>query len=81
MVRRPEWAEKFKAAKVRRGRRPSAAPKVSTTIRLDPDIVAAFRDEGPGWQSRINAALQEWLKRRRRSAKGPAKGKSRSRAA
>jgi uncharacterized protein (DUF4415 family) len=77
----PEWAAKFKAAKVRRGRRPSAAPKVSTTIRLDPDVVAAFRDDGPGWQSRINAALQEWLKRRKRSASAPAKGRAKSRAA
>jgi uncharacterized protein (DUF4415 family) len=77
----PEWAAKFKAAKVRRGRRPSAAPKVSTTIRLDPDVVAAFRDDGPGWQSRINAALQEWLKRKKRPVSAAAKGKSRSRAA
>jgi uncharacterized protein (DUF4415 family) len=77
----PEWAAKFKAAKVRRGRRPSTAPKVSTTIRLDPDIVAAFRDDGPGWQSRINAALQDWLKRRKRSANAPAKSKPKSRAA
>ena len=77
----PEWAAKFKAAKVRRGRRPSAAPKVSTTIRLDPDVVAAFRDDGPGWQSRINAALQDWLKRKKRPASAAAKGKSRSRAA
>jgi len=77
----PEWAAKFKAAKVRRGRRPSAAPKVSTTIRLDPDVVAACRDDGPGWQSRINAALQEWLKRKKRPVSAAAKGKSRSRAA
>ena len=77
----PEWAEKFKAAKVRRGRRPSAAPKISTTIRLDPDVVAAFRDDGPGWQSRINAALQEWLKREKQSASAAAKRKPKSRAA
>jgi uncharacterized protein (DUF4415 family) len=77
----PEWAAKFKAAKVRRGRRPSAAPKVSTTIRFDPDIVAAFRDDGPGWQSRINAALQEWLKRKKRPASARAKSRPRSRAA
>ena len=77
----PEWERKFRAAKVRRGRKPSAAPKVSTTIRLDALVVAAFRDAGPGWQSRINAALQEWLKRKKRSTKTPAKSKARSRAA
>ncbi|MFZ1964436.1 MAG: BrnA antitoxin family protein [Roseiarcus sp.] len=77
----PQWREKFQAAKVRRGRRPSAAPKISTTIRLDAQVVAAFRDDGPGWQSRINAALQEWLKRKKRSIKAQAKSKTRSRAA
>jgi uncharacterized protein (DUF4415 family) len=32
-----------------------------TTIRLDPEIVQAFRAEGPGWQSRINEVLRQWL--------------------
>jgi uncharacterized protein (DUF4415 family) len=77
----PEWQAKFQAAKVRRGRRPSATPKVSTTIRLDPDVVAAFRKDGPGWQSRINAALQEWLGRKKRSPQAQEKAKGRSRAA
>ncbi len=63
----PEWPEKFEAAKVRRGRKPSATPKISTTIRLDALVVAAFRDPGPGWQSRIIAALREWLRARTRS--------------
>jgi uncharacterized protein (DUF4415 family) len=58
----PEWQAKFAAAKVKRGRKPSPAPKVSTTIRLDRDIVVAFRAGGEGWQSRINAALKEWLR-------------------
>jgi len=34
---------------------------VSTTIRLDADIVAAFREQGEGWQTRLNAALRDWL--------------------
>ena len=59
----PEWRKKFAAASVRRGRPPITAPKVSTTIRLDPDIIEAFRAQGRGWQSRINAALREWLGR------------------
>ena len=57
----PEWRERFGAAKVRRGRKPLATPKISTTIRFDPDVLAAFRARGPGWQSRVNAALREWL--------------------
>lgn len=41
-----------------RGRPKSEAPKVSIKLRLDPDVVDAFRDRGPGWQSRMNAALR-----------------------
>jgi len=38
-----------------------AAPKVSTTIRLSPDVIQAFRAAGDGWQTRIDAALKDWL--------------------
>jgi uncharacterized protein (DUF4415 family) len=77
----PEWREKFQAARVRRGRKPSPSPKISTTIRLDSDVISAFRSEGPGWQSRINAALQEWLTRKKRSRETRAKIKPRGKAA
>lgn len=44
------------------GRGPQKAPpKVSTTIRLSPDVVKAFRAAGDGWQTRIDAALKDWL--------------------
>jgi uncharacterized protein (DUF4415 family) len=36
--------------------------KVSTTIRLSPDVLAAFKSEGNGWQTRIDKALKEWLR-------------------
>lgn len=39
-----------------------AEPKVSTTIRLSPDVVQAFRASGDGWQTRIDAALKDWLR-------------------
>jgi uncharacterized protein (DUF4415 family) len=39
------------------------APKIATTIWLDADRVAHFRASGPGWQSRINAALRAALNR------------------
>ena len=55
-------AEKFKQAlaefKRQRGRPPSENPKVSVTMRLDADVVAWLRDSGPGWQTRVNDALQ-----------------------
>ncbi|MCI0624475.1 MAG: BrnA antitoxin family protein [Acidobacteria bacterium] len=41
------------------GRGPQKAPtKVSTTIRLDPDVLAWFKSQGPGYQTRINEALR-----------------------
>ena len=48
---------------VKRGRPLGSGTKISTTIRFDADIVAAFRAAGPGWQSRMNEALREWLQR------------------
>jgi uncharacterized protein (DUF4415 family) len=36
--------------------------KVSTTIRLSPDVLNAFRESGDGWQSRMDLALKDWLK-------------------
>lgn len=44
-------------------RGPQKAPlKVSTTIRLSPDVLSAFRAAGDGWQTRIDAALKDWLR-------------------
>lgn len=60
----PEYRKKFAKAPVKRGRPKSEVTKVSTTIRLDADVVAKFRAKGPLWQSRINAALREWLARK-----------------
>jgi uncharacterized protein (DUF4415 family) len=47
---------------VRRGRPKLAQPKVSTTLRLDADVIAQFKAKGPKWQTRINDALRDWLK-------------------
>src|SRR5215472_5894533 len=47
-----------------RGRPKSEAAKKLVSLRLDPDIIERFRALGRGWQSRINAALREYLDRR-----------------
>jgi uncharacterized protein (DUF4415 family) len=47
---------------IRPGRPKSAAPKEPIAIRLDPDVLAHYRATGPGWQSRINAALRKAAK-------------------
>lgn len=44
-------------------RGPQKAPvKVSTTIRLSPEVMEAFKATGKGWQTRVDAALKDWLK-------------------
>jgi uncharacterized protein (DUF4415 family) len=43
---------------IRRGRPPSAASKQVIKLRLDPEVLAYFRAQGPGWQTRINATLR-----------------------
>jgi uncharacterized protein (DUF4415 family) len=43
---------------VKRGRPPGTAKKEAISIRLDRDVLAHFREAGPGWQARINATLR-----------------------
>ncbi len=45
-----------------RGRPPAANPKQAVSLRLDHDVIAHFKKAGPGWQSRINAALRAQAK-------------------
>ncbi len=51
--------------KRRQGQRgPQKTPtKALVSLRLDQDVLAHFRATGPGWQSRINAALRKTLAR------------------
>ena len=49
-----------------RGRPPKADKKVNQTLRLDPDVLEAFRQEGSGWQARINEILRENMRRRQK---------------
>lgn len=43
-------------------RGPQKAPtKERITIRLSPDVIRRFRATGPGWQTKMDAALQDWL--------------------
>lgn len=71
----PEWtAEDFANARpfaevfphfaesIRKKRGKQKAPtKISTTIRLSPEVVEHFRKTGSGWQARIDGALREWI--------------------
>ena len=69
----PEWtAEDFARAKkpeevlaaevlaVFKRRGPQKAPtKIPVSIRLSPDVVTYFKEQGPHWQSRIDDALKK----------------------
>lgn len=46
----------------RRGRPKSAHAKVALKLRIDPDVVEAYRAQGAGWQTRINDALRDYAK-------------------
>jgi len=43
------------------GRPKAEVTKERITIRLSPDVLAQFRASGAGWQTRIDAALRDWL--------------------
>jgi len=55
----PEQFQQLRPAKM--GRPPLENPKERITIRLSPDVVKAFRSTGNGWQTRIDAALKDWI--------------------
>ncbi len=47
----------------RRGRPAKADRKVNQTLRLDPDVLEAYRRTGPGWQTHINQVLRDHMPR------------------
>ena len=50
----------FSKAAVRRGRGPQKSPKkLMVSMRIDTDVVDAFRSTGKGWQSRVNDLLRK----------------------
>ena len=50
-----------------RGRPPKVNRKVNQTLRLDPDVLDAFRQLGSGWQARINEVLREHMSKQLKS--------------
>lgn len=61
----PELIEAAERLRIRLGRPKLAHPKEHVTLRLDPVVVKAFKDDGPGWQGRINETLVKVVKRRK----------------
>jgi len=61
----PPWSEKMLGPPVlKRGRGPQKTPtKVLTTVRLDADVLAFFKAQGHGYQTRINDELRKVVKK------------------
>jgi len=56
------------ASKRARGRPKLENPKEQVTLRLDANVLNAFREDGLGWQSRINATLAKAVGKARKKA-------------
>ena len=50
------------AALKKRGRPAGSGSKEQVAIRFDREVLSAFRASGPGWQTRMNDALRDWLR-------------------
>ncbi len=57
----PDTYASLKATWRPRGRPKVIEKKVSIAIRLDADILKAFRETGKGWQTRLNSALRRYI--------------------
>ncbi|MBF0143631.1 MAG: BrnA antitoxin family protein [Magnetococcales bacterium] len=58
--------EEFKAMRPLRGRPASPDRKVLLSVRYSPEVVNFFRATGPGWQTRMDDVLREWVAARQR---------------
>jgi uncharacterized protein (DUF4415 family) len=50
---------------LQRGRPPVAAPRKMVSLRLEPDVLAALRATGRGWQTRVNDLLRAAVLKKR----------------
>jgi uncharacterized protein (DUF4415 family) len=57
----------YEESKRKRGERGAqkTPTKERVTMRLDPEVLKFFRAAGPGWQTRVNAALAAYVTRQR----------------
>ena len=69
----PDIVEAAERLRVRLGRPKLERPKEHVTLRLDPVVVDSFKEDGPGWQGRINEALLKVVKRRKPVKRGKRK--------
>jgi uncharacterized protein (DUF4415 family) len=61
----PQWtSEMFARGIVRKGLQ-IAPPKSLLSLRIDADVIAWFKAQGPGYQSRMNALLRAYMEAHR----------------
>ncbi|MEI9989931.1 MAG: BrnA antitoxin family protein [Rhizomicrobium sp.] len=63
----PELIEAAERLRVRLGRPKLEETKEHVSLRLDPVVVKSFKEDGPGWRTRINDELVKLVKRRKPS--------------
>lgn len=61
----PDAAPLLDAEWFRNAERVEPRPKTAVSLRLDPDVVAYFKEQGPGYQTRINAVLRRYVEMKR----------------
>ena len=72
-----ERADLYQGGKlIRRGRPKSDDPKQLITLRLDAAVLRWFQQSGPGYQSRIGAALKSHMTRRKAAERTSPHGKA-----
>ena len=65
----PEWTDTMfakakrgtAAAKAKVGRPKLDVTKQSVTLRMDPDVIDYFKQDGRGWQTRLNQVLRDYI--------------------
>lgn len=67
-VMSPEFIAMLPKRKVGQ-RGPQKQPKkILLTSRYSEDVIQYFKSTGPGWQTKMDNALREWIKKHRRAA-------------
>ena len=56
----PGIMDAYRRSRGERGQQ-KAPVKSRINIRLSADVLASFKATGPGWQTRIDTALKEWI--------------------
>ncbi len=57
----PEWTPEMLARAVMKKGLKSSSAKALLSLRIDSDVLSWFKEQGPGYQSRMNALLRAYM--------------------